>query len=110
MPDKIPADNTVQILETAPSDQLISSFLRRLKTIPSLEERTLEQWKALEKSQPNIARFIMACSYQAAPDDAEMRSVVTANMLYLYTLLGEAKLHQELRQTYGGAFSQYFEE
>lgn len=67
----------------------------------------MEQWKTLEKNQPNIARFIMACSYQAAPDDPETRSMVAANMLYLYILLGEAKLHQELNRVFSSSFGEH---
>lgn len=96
-----PHGTPVTSTATIPSDKLVSSFLRRLQTMPQLEERTAAQWQNLERESPSIARFIMACSYQAAPDDPAARSMITTNMLYLHVLLGEARLHEELSRIFG---------
>jgi hypothetical protein len=108
MAKKLPQTTSVGVLQSAPSDELVSSFLRRLHAISGVDERTMEQWRTLEKTQPNLTRFIMACSYRAAPDDPEVREVIAANMLYLYILLGEAKLQEEVRNVFAGSFDDHF--
>ena len=90
-----------------PSEPLVNVLLKRLDYAPA-DDSISEQWKQLEKKQPNVAFFIMTCSYRAAPDDPEARAAIAANMLYLYILLGEAQLHEEISRNLGGSLDGYF--
>lgn len=90
-----------------PSESLVNVLLKRLDYAP-VDDTISDQWSQLEKKQPNVAFFIMACSYRSAPDDPETRAAIATNMLYLYTLLGEARLHEEVSRQLGSSLSGYF--
>jgi hypothetical protein len=73
-----------------------------------LKRNSRSSWSELQKDRPAIAAFIMAASYEIAPDDPQLRGQISEALLNLCVLLGESQTHQELLQTLGKSLDKYF--
>lgn len=67
--------------------------------VTELSDRYTEEWLALNE-YPNLRRFIAVSSFEAAPDDIELRSKVTRVLLGMLALLDEAKTTENLEDLF----------
>jgi hypothetical protein len=102
-------DNTATDSLIMPSNQLVSSLLKRTQPDSVKADKMIsDAWDKLRSQSPEVAHFISVNAYRQAPDDAELRENISSSMIQLYLLFNEASSQQKVFETMGDSLSKYF--
>ncbi len=108
MSEDMQLTDSVSTNMVAPSDALMSSVLKRTNYSEKGQQFVLDEWAKLQSEQPTIAQFIMATSYQMAPNDPDTRERISMSMIKFYILLSEATLQKDVTELYAAHLQAIF--
>jgi hypothetical protein len=103
-----PLNNTASETGASPSHNFITSLLKRTQNTPKGQQAIASHWKKIQVEQPSLARLISVNSFRQAPDDAEVRELISSSMVLMNMMQQEIELQEYFTNNLSESLEQYF--
>jgi hypothetical protein len=103
------SDETItQLGSLSPSEEMVTSLLKRTQDTPRGQRLIDDHWRKIQTEQPALARLISVNSFRQAPDDPEVREIISSSMILMSIIHQEIHLQQDLTSHLGESMNKYF--
>jgi hypothetical protein len=91
-----------------PSHALVTSLLKRTQNNSKGQQLIASHWKKIQVEQPSLARLISVNAFRQAPDDAEVRELISSSMVLMHLMQQEIDLQKYLTGSIGESLNEHF--
>jgi hypothetical protein len=91
-----------------PSEELVTSLLKRTNDLSKEQKLVEDHWRRIQSENPALARLISVNSFRQAPNDPELREVISSSMVLMDIIQQEITIQGHLIDSIGDSMSQYF--